>query len=193
MSDRIAECNGCGKTVKIVYGWSTRNRKFGLCCMPRKEKKRINAVSTRQKLKWELDNDLNEKIWSDRPHVCFECGILLRGPAKKLYFSHILSKGAHPELRFDPENIVRNGHRLVEFAGSVSSFIELRKAGREFHSYNECLLLADSVAYIHRLNGERFEATANFNDRRQSKFYMDDFEIMWASSLPDPNLKRLSI
>jgi hypothetical protein len=108
----------------------------------------------------------------------------------------MVTTNRQPKIRiivFDPETIVRNGHRLVELAGSLSSFIEMRKAGREFHSYNECLLLADNTAYIHRNNTERFEATANFNDKRQSKFYLDDFEIMWASALPDPNLRRLSI
>lgn len=101
-----------------------------------------------------------------------------------------------PRIRiivFDPETIVRNGHRLVDFAGSLTSFIEMRKAAREFHSYNESLLLADNTAYIHRINAERFEATANFNDRRQVKFFIDDFENMWSSALPDPNLRRLSI
>ena len=101
-----------------------------------------------------------------------------------------------PKIRiivFEPETIVRNGHRLVDFAGSLSSFIEMRKAGREFHGYNECLLLADNTAFIHRKNGERFEATANFNDKRQCKLFIDDFETMWASALPDPNLRRLSI
>ena len=101
-----------------------------------------------------------------------------------------------PKIRiivFDPEAIVRNGHRLVDLAGSLSSFIEMRKASREFHSYNECLLLADNTAYMHRLNGERFEATANFNDRRQVKFFIDDFENMWSSAIPDPNLRRISI
>ena len=82
-----------------------------------------------------------------------------------------------PKIRiivFEPETIVRNGHR-------------------EFHGYNECLLLADNTAFIHRKNGERFEATANFNDKRQCKLFIDDFETMWASALPDPNLRRLSI
>ena len=108
----------------------------------------------------------------------------------------MVSTNRQPKIRiivFDPETIVRNSHRLVEFSASLSSFIEMRKAGREFHGYNECLLLADNTAYIHRNNADRFEATANFNDRRQSKFFIDDFETMWASALPDPNLRRLSI
>jgi len=108
----------------------------------------------------------------------------------------MITGNRQPKIRiivFDPETIVRNGHRLVDFAGSLTSFIEMRKAGREFHGYNECLLLADNTAYIHRENGERFEATANFNDKRQSKFYLDDFENMWAAALPDPNLRRFSI
>ena len=94
---------------------------------------------------------------------------------------------------FDPETIVRNGHRLVDLANTLSSFIEIRKGGRDYHDFNRCLLLVDDTAFIHRINGERFEATANFNDRRQSKFYKDEFETMWETSLPDPNLRRIAL
>jgi hypothetical protein len=103
---------------------------------------------------------------------------------------------SQPRIRiivFDPETIVRNGHRLVELSGLLSSFIEMRKASKEFYYYNECLLLADNCAYMHRINAERFEATANFNDKRQSKLYADEFETMWTSGLIDTNLRRLSL
>lgn len=101
-----------------------------------------------------------------------------------------------PKIRiivFDPDTIVRNGHRLVEMAGQLSSFIEIRRASREFHSYNECLLLTDDIAFIHRINGERYEATANFNDMRQSKYYKKEFETMWEPAKSDPNLRRMSL
>jgi len=93
----------------------------------------------------------------------------------------------------DPATIVKLGHRLVDLAGNLSSLIEIRKAGHEHKYYSECLLVADDTAFIHRLNGERSEATANFNDRRQSKYYLDEFNKMWDTSVTDPNLRRMSL
>jgi hypothetical protein len=101
-----------------------------------------------------------------------------------------------PKIRiivFDPDTIVRNGHQLVELAGHLSSFIEIRKATREFSNYNECLLMVDDTAFLHRLNGERFEATANFNDPRQCYYYKQEFETMWEAAKPDPNLRKMRI
>lgn len=108
----------------------------------------------------------------------------------------MVTKNRSPKIRiivFEPELIVRNGHRMVELAGTLSSFIEIRKASREFHTYNESLLVVDNKAYMHRINGERYEADVNFNDRRQCKAYTDEFETMWSSALPDPNLRRIAL
>lgn len=94
---------------------------------------------------------------------------------------------------FDPVTIIKNGHRLVDMAGYFSSFMEIRKAGLEHKHYSEFLMVADQTAFLHRLNWDRFEATVNFNDRRQSKYYLTEFETMWEASVPDPNLRRISL
>lgn len=109
---------------------------------------------------------------------------------------YFVTKNSKPKVRIivhDPATIVKLGHRLVDLAGHLSSLIEIRKAGQEHKYYNECLLVVDDTAFIHRLNGERFEATANFNDRRQSKYYLDGFNTMWDASVSDPNLRRMSL
>ena len=108
----------------------------------------------------------------------------------------LINKKRQPLVRiivFEPETIVRNGHHLLDLAGRYSSFIELRKASAEFHGYNECLLVADETAYVHRNSASRYEASANFNDRRQSKLYLDNFMTMWNQGSPDPNLRPIKI
>jgi hypothetical protein len=108
----------------------------------------------------------------------------------------MIIKKRRPRIRiivFEPDTIVRHGHHLLDLAARHSSFIELRKASNEFHGYNEFLLVADETAYLHRNNASRYEATANFNDRRQSKFYLDNFEIMWNLGSPDQNLRPLKL
>jgi hypothetical protein len=109
---------------------------------------------------------------------------------------YFVTKNRKPNVRIivhDPATIVKLGHRLVDLAGNLSSLIEIRKAGHEHKYYSECLLVADDTAFLHRLNGERCEATANFNDRRQSKYYLDEFNKMWNASVTDPNLRRMSL
>lgn len=75
------------------------------------------ALAEKRQDDWEV----NYEIWDTRPHVCFECDKRLAiEPPPKIYFSHVLGKGPHPELRFDPENIVLHCpacHRKWETAG----------------------------------------------------------------------------
>ncbi len=101
-----------------------------------------------------------------------------------------------PNIRiivFEPETIVRNGHQLVRLAGDLSSFIEIRKASNVYKYYNECLLLADKTAYLHRYDSVRYEATANFNDRKKCKYFDEQFVEMWESASLDPNLRRMNL
>lgn len=48
--------------------------------------------------------ELYKEIWDERPHVCANCGYPIREPIAHV-FSHIKSKGARPDLKFDKDNI----------------------------------------------------------------------------------------
>lgn len=56
------------------------------------------------------DEDFYLQIWNDRPHTCTECGCYLpnwnQGKVNKMYFAHILSKGAFPKFRRNKDNII---------------------------------------------------------------------------------------
>lgn len=94
-------------------------------------------------------------------------------------------------LVWDPLAVVQRGHRLLELAGKLSSFIELRKPGIEHRDFNGSILLADDCGYLVRQSAERYEGSLNFNDRALSKSLLDAFEEMWAKGTPDPNLRRM--
>ena len=94
---------------------------------------------------------------------------------------------------FDPDTIVKRGHRLLNLSGRLSSYIELRKAHYSFNDYNECLMVADATGYIHRQNGERYESTSNFKDRRQSAYLLKQFAEMWELATPDPNFRKMML
>ena len=94
---------------------------------------------------------------------------------------------------FDPGTIVTHGHRLLDYAGDLSSFVEIRKAGDEFREYNGALFIADDIAYVHRNHAERYEGLANFNDRREAHFLLKQFNRMWDTAVQDSNLRRMRI
>ncbi len=94
---------------------------------------------------------------------------------------------------FESQLIARRGHMLLHLAASLPSYIEFRKPGREYDSFNESLFVGDSTAYVFRNNAERFEGKVNFSDKRKSKTFMNIFEEMWARSNSDPNLRALSL
>lgn len=48
--------------------------------------------------------DLYKEIWDEREHVCANCGQSIPYPVVH-NFSHIRSKGARPDLKFDKGNI----------------------------------------------------------------------------------------
>lgn len=94
---------------------------------------------------------------------------------------------------FEPDTIVKRGHRLLDLSGKLSSFIELRKAHYSFDDYNECLMVADAAGYIHRKYGARYEGTLNFKDRRQAYILLKQFTDMWELATPDPNLRKMML
>ncbi len=94
---------------------------------------------------------------------------------------------------FEPELIVRKGHKLLDLAGKVSSFIEMRKVSSKFKSFNESVLIADEIGYLYRESTERYKGKVNFNSKRESKHLLDVFENMWETAKSDPNLRRMHI
>ncbi len=94
---------------------------------------------------------------------------------------------------WEAEWIVRRGHRLLEVVGKLSSFIEIRRAGIEHKEFNSGLLIADGIAYLNRKSADKFESRANFNDRRQTTLFLNQFEEMWDAAKPDPNFRRILI
>lgn len=150
---RIAICNGCGEEKLIVYGWSTREGKLCQTCewakqkekklsktrvFPQKTKPFAPKITGRLKEKRKTDAEVNAKIWASRPHVCFESGEPLGNKPEAFMFSHVLSKGAHPELRHDPNNIVLHSfesHQKWEFGKNRES-METFKKKREYIETN---------------------------------------------------------
>lgn len=93
----------------------------------------------------------------------------------------------------DSRPLLTRGHRLIELAMRLSSFIELRGPAPQHRDFNEALLLADNAGYIHRPFSDRFEGKANFSDRRLTAAYAERFDALWERGTPDRNFRRLHL
>ena len=93
----------------------------------------------------------------------------------------------------DSRPLVTRGHRLLDLAMRLPSFIAVRGPAAQHRDFNEAFLLADSVGYVHRRFADRCEGTANFCDRRRCAALGERFEELWERGTPDPNCKRLHL
>ncbi len=123
------------------------------------------------------------------PFIYDQTGLVIA--VKKLAISN-----RHAKIRIllaEPERIIKRGHRLLDLAFDLTSFIELRKLSHENKDFNEGILIADRAGYIHRKNDARYEGKFNFNDLKFSQQLLSKFDDLWETAKPDPNLRRVTI
>ncbi|MGH8595435.1 MAG: hypothetical protein ACREXT_02110 [Gammaproteobacteria bacterium] len=96
-------------------------------------------------------------------------------------------------LLLDSAPVIAQGHRVVEIARRLSSYISIRVPAPEHKAFNEAWLVADNTGYVYRRFSDRFEATANFAARRESDNLTNRFEELWQRAQTDSNLRRLHL
>ncbi|HSS64906.1 MAG TPA: hypothetical protein VLS27_10750 [Gammaproteobacteria bacterium] len=93
----------------------------------------------------------------------------------------------------DSRPILASGHRLLNLAQHLSSFVEIRRPGAKHADYNCAFMLADRTGSVFRPLADRFDGIVNFGDRRAALELGEIFEEIWTHAEPDPNLRRLRI
>lgn len=96
-------------------------------------------------------------------------------------------------LIIDARPLITTGHRLIDLTNRLPSFLEIRAPARQHRGFNEAFMVADNVGYIHRQFSDRFEAQADFSDRRMAASLNDRFSNMWERGLPETRFRRLHI
>ena len=108
----------------------------------------------------------------------------------------LVIENRHSKVRIllaEPYKVLQRGHRLIDLAFDLSSYIELRKHSIENKEFNEGILIADRIGYVYRKNDARYESKFNFNDLRFSNELLNQFNELWETAKPDPNLRRVMI
>jgi len=88
---------------------------------------------------------------------------------------------------------VKQGHRLVDLARRLSSFIGIRLQGKDFKEFNEAWFIVDNKAWIRRRVAGKYAADVDYCAARQLKEIAKTFDSMWNQANNDPNLRRLSM
>ncbi|MGD8568392.1 MAG: hypothetical protein PVJ39_09915 [Gammaproteobacteria bacterium] len=93
----------------------------------------------------------------------------------------------------DSSKVVTRGHRIIELARQLSSFIEIRKINTDLKNISDAFLVGDETALVYRKQAQRYEGFVNFNDRGRCRQVLADFRDSWEKAAPDPELRRLHI
>lgn len=91
----------------------------------------------------------------------------------------------------DVDAMLHRGHRLLNLAQRLTTFIEMRTPGPDHLGFNEAMLIADSTGVIHRQLSDRYDGIANFNDKSLAGQLLQQFDEIWEKATIDSNLRRL--
>jgi len=96
-------------------------------------------------------------------------------------------------LILDPSEVVSRGHRIVELARRISSYVFIHRAASEDHDHVDTFMVVDDVGIIRRAHNDRFEGLAEFNNPAEARLLLKTFNDAWERSQPEPELRRLHL
>lgn len=93
----------------------------------------------------------------------------------------------------DIDYINKHGHRLVELARRLPTFIEIRHVSSEFEHITSSYAVVDNRGIIFRNDALRFDAKVNFNDPMLARDLAKQFNTIWEQSNPSQEMRSLHI
>lgn len=93
----------------------------------------------------------------------------------------------------DLRPVLSQGHRLLDLAQRLTSFISIKVPGKSHKNFNEALLIADNNAYIYRPFADRYEGEAHYQNRGKARDLKSRFNDLWEKADTHPGLRRLHI
>lgn len=105
---------------------------------------------------------------------------------------------SHPRARIrilteEVSGAVTHGHRIIELARQLTSFIQIRRLHADDRGAANCFLLADDRGLLQRPLASRYEGTLHFNAPHEVRHLDQAFERMWERSEPISELRRLHL
>lgn len=106
----------------------------------------------------------------------------------------LATSNPHAKIRImvtEPKLIAQRGHRLLNTASRLSSYVGLRDASEQFKNFNHNIMVVDERGYFYQKNDVRYETEANFNDYQYCKSLLEQLSGIWESAKPDRDLRKM--
>lgn len=94
-------------------------------------------------------------------------------------------------LVFDPRPAIRDGHRLIELARRLSSFIELRQVHDDYQQDPTAFALFDDRGLLYRSQHALLNGFADYNAPNACQEKHKYFQEVWEKSSPVQEFRRL--
>lgn len=149
------------------------------------EQNRIASTALTKHARYYLDiisHDLDRKIYDNEAFKNAVKDLAISNPKARIRL-----------LINNSDAIIAHGHRLVELARRLTSFIDIRIQGDNFKEFNEAWLIVDAKAWIRRPFADQYAAEVDYSAARQLRETCTTFDTMWNEASHDPNLRCLSI
>jgi hypothetical protein len=93
----------------------------------------------------------------------------------------------------DPDQPLKQGHRLIELSRKFSSFISIKTTNIDYRSTAYSFLMVDHKALLYRPNANEYIALVNFSAQSECRQYRELFNTVWDNSEPASEIRQLFI
>jgi hypothetical protein len=104
----------------------------------------------------------------------------------------------HPNTKIrilaqDTGKAIRNGHRLIRLAQSITSSVFINNPSREYKDEQCAFLVVDKLGLLYRAtaNNRNYSASINFMSPQRAGKLTDFFNEVWEHSTPDIQTRRI--
>lgn len=93
----------------------------------------------------------------------------------------------------DPSSAIRSGHRLIELARRLPSFIEFRRPGPDHAGLTETFLVTDESGVLYRPLASRYEGFMDSDNGLEARKCLKQFAEIWSQAEPEQEFRRLGL
>ncbi len=117
-------------------------------------------------------------------------------PAFANAISALSRRSRHSEIKIlinDSSAIIKRGHRLLDLSRRLSSYIKIQKISSHPEITSDTFMVKDLDGVIYSpADAERLGFYEPYS-RASSQKFIDNFDLLWEKSQPDPELRQLRI
>ena len=93
----------------------------------------------------------------------------------------------------DPVAAVKDGHRLIELARRLSTYIEIRRPSEDHAKLPDSFLISDDTGLLYRPLANRYEGFADPYNPFEARNRLRSFDEIWEQAEPEQEFRRLSL